>query len=83
MIKVVPVINIAVNNVTYGTESVIVVTVPGATGNITIKINDTDKGEFTLVNGKVTFNAGILGVFTYHTKVMINTVLLMLIRNSM
>ena len=65
MIKVVPVINIAVNNVTYGTESVIVVTVPGATGNITIKINDTDKGEFTLVNGKVTFNAGILGVENY------------------
>ena len=65
MVKVVPVINIAVDNVTYGTESVIVVTVPGATGNVTIKINDTDKGEFTLVNGKVTYNAGILGVENY------------------
>ena len=65
MVKAVPVINIDVDNVTYGTETVIVVTVPGATGNVTIKINDTDEGEFTLVNGKVTFNAGILGVENY------------------
>ena len=65
MIKVDPVINIAVDNVPYGSDTVIVVTVPGATGNITIKINDTDKGEFTLVNGKVTYNAGILGVENY------------------
>ena len=70
MVKAVPVINIDVDNVTYGTETVIVVTVPGATGNVTIKINDTDEGEFTLVNGKVTFNAGILGVENYTVYVL-------------
>ena len=58
MIKNVPVITIKVENVTYGNHTVIEISVPGASGNVTIKINDTDKGEFTLVNGKVVFDAG-------------------------
>ena len=41
------------------------VNVPGASGNITIKINNTDKGEFSLVNGKVELDAGILASDNY------------------
>ena len=65
MSKVSPVITINVGNVTYGNHTVIVVSVPGASGNITIKINTTDKGEFTLTNGKVELDAGILAVDNY------------------
>ncbi len=65
MVKVAPEITIVAQNVTYGNHTVIVVSVSGATGNITIRINETDKGEFTLVNGKVTFDAGVLGVENY------------------
>ena len=65
MTKVDSTVTVTVENVTYGNHTVIVVNVPGATGNITIKINDTDKGEFTLVNGKVEFDAGILAADNY------------------
>ncbi len=65
MSKLAPNINIAVDNVTYGNRTVIVVTIPGATGNITIKINESDKGEFSLDNGVVEFDAGVLGVENY------------------
>ena len=65
MTKVQPYIIIDVKNVTYGDYTIIKISVPDASGNLTIRINNTDKGEFTLVNGKVEFDAGILGVENY------------------
>ncbi|SDA60724.1 Ig-like domain repeat protein, partial [Methanobrevibacter millerae] len=65
MSKVPPVITINVGNVPYGNPTIIEIIIPDATGNLTIKINDTDKGEFTLVNGKVVFDAGVLAVENY------------------
>ena len=65
MIKGQPTITINVDNVVYGNHTVIEISVPGASGNLTIKINNTDKGEFTLVNGKVVFDAGVLVADNY------------------
>ena len=65
MTKVVPDVIVTVENVTYGNHTVIVVSVPGASGNVSIRINTTDKGQFTIVNGKVIFDAGVLGAENY------------------
>ena len=63
-------ININVDNVTYGNETVIVVTLPDdATGNITINVNNTIIKNVTVVNGTAILNVGILAVDNYTVNV--------------
>ena len=61
-------LSIDVDNVTYGNDVTIVVTVPeGVTGNITLKLNDTDGRSITLPieGGKVTWTVEGLAAGNY------------------
>uniref|UniRef100_UPI003868E6C8 Ig-like domain repeat protein n=1 Tax=Methanobrevibacter sp. TaxID=66852 RepID=UPI003868E6C8 len=62
--KAKPVLNITVEDIYYGEEANITVTVPdGVTGNITIKINGTDKNiTLPIVDGKVNWTVSGLAV---------------------
>nr|WP_292740667.1 Ig-like domain repeat protein [Methanobrevibacter sp.] len=65
--KAKPVLNITVEDIYYGEKANITVTVPdGVTGNITIKINGTDKNiTLPIVDGKVIWTVGGLAVGNY------------------
>jgi len=65
--KAKPMLNITVEDIYYGEEANITVTVPeGVTGNITIKINGTDKNiTLPIVDGKVNWTVGGLAVGNY------------------
>nr|WP_295160685.1 Ig-like domain-containing protein [uncultured Methanobrevibacter sp.] len=65
--KAKPVLNITVEDIYYGEKANITVTVPdGVTGNITIKINGTDKNiTLPIVDGKVNWTVGGLAVGNY------------------
>ncbi|WP_133241952.1 Ig-like domain-containing protein, partial [Methanobrevibacter thaueri] len=65
--KATPMLNITAEDIYYGEEANITVTVPdGVTGNITIKINGTDKNiTLPIVDGKVNWTVGGLAVGNY------------------
>ena len=65
--KATSMLNITAEDIYYGEEANITVTVPdGVTGNITIKINGTDKNiTLLIVDGKVNWTVGGLAVGNY------------------
>ena len=73
--KIKPAIEIDVDNVTYGNETVITVILPdGVTGNVTIKVNDTILvyEEQEIVDGKVTLPGTILPAGNYTVEATYN-----------